>query len=75
MEGYLDDPSEFPYKPQPKLTNGFITIVENKEPILYTEEEIKVYLKKIVRSTYPLGEFNEDVSLFINDWFEQNKKK
>lgn len=74
-EGYTDA-NDYPYQETdiPKLTNGFVTIV-NKEPILYTEEEIKVYLKKIVRSTYPLGEFNEDVSLFINDWFEQNEKK
>ena len=46
----------------PKLTNGFITIGK-KEPILYTEEEVKSLFI----------EFNPSLSTL--DWFNKNKKK
>ena len=56
---------------EPKLTNGFVTIVK-KEQITYTEKEI-----------FTLGDKYEDycLSCFGNlpksfsDWFENNKKK
>ena len=59
----------------PKLTNGFVTIVE-KKPISYTEEEVKQLL--IARNK----EFSTNNELFNSlllkqdlDWFENNKKK
>ena len=48
----------------PKLTNGFVTIVE-KEPISYTEGEVLNLLHKL--------EFDKNINLAA--WFEQNKKK
>ena len=48
----------------PKLTNGFITIVE-KEPISYTEEEVLNLLHKL--------ELDKNINLAA--WFENNKKK
>lgn len=58
---------------KPKLTDGFISIIENKQTILYTEEEV-----------YELfNSFRKDFSLYrgiqimddqLKDWFEQYKK-
>jgi hypothetical protein len=78
-------------KIEPKLTNGFVTIVESekdksdreiidyvfsKEPITYTEEEVKQLL--VARNK----EFSTNNELFNSlllkqdlDWFENNKKK
>ena len=57
---------------KPKLTNKFVTIVtivEKKEPILYTEEEVyALYKATCERLT------NSFISYDIR-WFEQNKKK
>ena len=56
-----------------KITDSFITIIEKKEPVLYTEEEVKEFVFRaynlrtedhVVRSTNSL-----------NDWFDQNKKR
>ena len=48
----------------PKLTNGFVIIVE-KEPINYTEGEVLNLLHKL--------ELDKNINLAA--WFEQNKKK
>lgn len=57
------------YNYEPKLTNGFVTIIE-KEPILYTEEEVwKLLTKQFDYLEYGL----EDMTM--KEWFEQNKKK
>lgn len=64
----------------PKLTNGFITIVK-KEPILYTEKEVKALLAAL-KNEYSLvlaeNGFVEAVNnteFNLKEWFEQNKKK
>lgn len=54
---------------EPKLINGFVTIVE-KEPILYTEEEVWKLLNKCL----DYQEHRLD-NMTVKDWFEQNKKK
>ena len=60
---------------QPKLTNGFVTIVE-KTPVLYTEEEVKQLLSKFGNHImiHPNLDFGEEYEEAIN-WFENNKKK
>ena len=62
---------------QPKLTNGFITIVE-KEPITYTEEEVK----SLCSGAYSLGlsSLKSEIPdleemMELDNWFENNKKK
>ena len=57
-----------PVYPKPKLTMGFITII-NKEPILYTEEEVKEFCYKAMRYK-GYTEYNECM-----EWFETNIKK
>ena len=69
---------------EPKLTNGFVIIVK-KEPINYTEEEVKHLLLKCQSEVlYPethyepcnSDEDNEKIFLSeFSEWFEQNKKK
>ena len=58
------------YLNQPKLTNGFVTIVE-KQPILYTEEEAKELIWKVFRDI----DNSEHFESHAIDWFELNKKK
>lgn len=77
---------------QPKLTNGFVTIVEkdyidtigkcancgvkfhihkSKEPITYTEEEVKILLNE-----YFIFQWDHELSDDIfEEWFEEHKKK
>ena len=56
----------------PKLTNGFVTIVEN-EPILYTEEEVKhLCLCAMSDAQDNIRQYPYE---YIDEWFEQNKKK
>lgn len=57
---------------EPKLTNGFITII-NKEPILYTEEEVENLLFKFAEDN-ALTSCKSEIDDF-NEWVEQNKKK
>lgn len=69
---------------KPKLTNGFITIVEKKEAILYTGEEIISLINNYAQT---LDNTNEEewyatdreiFSDFLQDlieWLSQNKKK
>lgn len=65
---------------EPKLTNGFVTIVE-KEVISYTEEEVLdlifKYSNDLLNRTDPfLDTFeNESATNFTKEWFNQNKKK
>ena len=59
---------------KPKLTNKFVTIVtivEKKEPIFYTEEEVwsLITQSNIFRSN------SKDWYNKLPNWFEQNKKK
>ena len=60
---------------EPKITNGFVTIVE-KEAISYTEEEVinmlGLFGKHIM--THPDLDFGEEFEEAII-WFENNKKK
>ena len=56
---------------QPKLTNGFITIVE-KEPIIYTEEEVRKLISEALYHFCPMNNYREEDEI---DWFEKNKKK
>ena len=60
---------------EPKLTNGFVTIIE-KNTITYTEEEVKQLLSKFGNHImiHPNLDFGEEYEEAIN-WFEQNKKK
>ena len=62
---------------QPKLTNGFVTIVE-KEPITYTEKEVK----SLCSEDYSLGlsSLKSEIPdleemMELDNWFENNKKK
>ena len=62
---------------QPKLTHGFVTIVE-KEPITYTEEEVK----SLCSEAYSLGlsSLKSEIPdleemMELDNWFENNKKK
>ena len=65
---------------EPKLTNGFVTIVE-KEVISYTEEKVLdlifKYSNDLLNRTDPfLDTFeNESATNFTKEWFNQNKKK
>lgn len=56
----------------PKLTNGFVTIVE-KEPISYTEEEVLSILDKYDEAKWgcPARKRMEEITF----WFNKNKKK
>ena len=62
---------------EPKITNGFVTIVE-KEPITYTEEEVKF----LCSGAYSLG-FSSlkseipdlEEMMELDNWFNKNKKK
>ena len=56
---------------QPKLTNGFVTIVE-KEPIIYTEEEVRKLISEALYHFCPMNNYREEDEI---DWFEKNKKK
>ena len=62
---------------EPKITNGFVTIVE-KEPISYTEEEVK----SLCSGAYSLGlsSLKSEIPdleemMELDNWFENNKKK
>ena len=62
---------------EPKLTNGFVTIVA-KEPITYTEEEVK----SLCSGAYSLGlsSLKSEIPdleemMELDNWFENNKKK
>ena len=56
---------------QPKLTNGFVTVV--KEPILYTEEEVENILTKYSESLQSvLNKYL--IELTPVRWFRENKK-
>lgn len=59
------------YHIQPKLTNGFVTIVE-KEPTIYTEDEVKLLCHYAMEFAQDRREFAYEL---IDDWFEVNKKK
>lgn len=65
----------------PKLTNGFVTIVNNKEPILYTEEEVENLFEnwlntKVQEELMKLsGEMDSIDGVTFKDWFQENKKK
>ena len=61
----------------PKLTNGFVIIVE-KEPISYTEEEVK----SLCSEAYSLGlsSLKSEIPdleemMELDNWFNKNKKK
>ena len=56
---------------EPNLTNGFITIVE-KEPISYTEEEVRKLISEALYHFCPMNNHREEDEI---DWFENNKKK
>ena len=56
---------------QPKLTNSFVTIVE-KEPIIYTEEEVRKLISEALYHFCPMNNYREEDEI---DWFEKNKKK
>ena len=56
---------------QPKLTNGFVTIVE-KEVISYTEEEVRKLISEALYHFCPMNNHCEEDEI---EWFEQNKKK
>ena len=64
--------SPIKYHIQPKLTKGFVTIVE-KEPVLYTKEEVILYLQKY-RVDLSSGK-TPIIGDTTKDWFENNKKK
>lgn len=86
MEGFVqsstweyDDPEGY----KPKLTNGFVTIVE-KEPILYSKrdlisllEEYEQTLDDTVKDEWytTTKELFKDMKEQFLDWLEQNKKK
>ena len=66
---------------KPKLTNKFVTIVtivEKKEPILYTEEEVLQLLYKwsVYKVNIELEKLADELPniLSYDEWFEQNKK-
>lgn len=84
------------YGKQPKLTNGFITIIEKsniekqadlveeiafenlkvKEPIIYTEEEVKQLFIDRAKEFSPASKVFGDFLLKQDlDWLEKNKKK
>lgn len=71
-EGYTDV-NDYPYQEIdiPKLTNGFITIVEKKEPILYTEEETWT----LITQSHIYRNKSKDWYNELPEWFERNKKK
>ena len=56
---------------EPNLTNGFVTIVE-KEPITYTEEEVRKLISEALYHFCPMNNHREEDEI---DWFENNKKK
>lgn len=77
--GKYDHPER--YKWEPKLTNGFVTVVK-KEPILYTEEEVESLCNQSYNYGFKGGLYEhsgvqskEHNCNSFNDWFEQNKKK
>ena len=55
----------------PKLTNGFVIIVE-KEPISYTEEEVRKLISEALYHFCPMNNYRKEDEI---DWFENNKKK
>lgn len=76
---YSGDHQNTPRIYSPKLTDGFITIVE-KKPILYTEEEIENKFKQFAKELSYKVFIKEcktqfDFIDFSINWFEQNKKK
>ena len=79
-EGYTDV-NDYPYQEINilKLSNGFITIIEKKEPTLYTEEEVLQLLYKwsVYKVNIELDKLDDELSnvLSYDEWFEQNKKK
>ena len=56
---------------QPKLTNGFVIIVE-KEVISYTEEEVRKLISEALYHFCPMNNHREEDEI---DWFNENKKK
>ena len=56
---------------EPKITNGFVTIVE-KEVISYTEEEVRKLISESLYHFCPMNNHREEDEI---DWFENNKKK
>ena len=56
---------------EPNLTNGFVIIVE-KEPISYTEEEVRKLISEALYHFCPMNNHREEDEI---DWFENNKKK
>ena len=56
---------------KPKLTNGFITVVE-KESILYTEEEVYNLFARFTE--FAEGCKYHILSIELKNWFSQNKK-
>ena len=79
-EGYTDV-NDYPYQEINilKLSNGFISIIEKKEPILYTEEEVLQLLYKwsVYKVNIELDKLADELPhiLSYDEWFEQNKKK
>lgn len=61
---------------EPKLINGFITIIE-REPILYTEEELRIMCLESFKQgiTFSHKGFSDVAYNRFRTWFEQNKKK
>ena len=74
-EGYTDI-NDYPYQEIdiPKLTNGFITIVEKKEPLLYTEEEV-YELFNYFRKDFSLDRGIQMLDVQLKGWLYRNKKK
>lgn len=79
------------FEDKPKLTNGFITVVEKErgitiknidEPITYTEEEVFNEIL-LFANTYPKLYFNKlkeqegipERDVVVREWFDNNKKK
>lgn len=66
----------------PKLINGFIIIVEKiKEPILYTEIEMKAKLAQLINAyNFEMADQGfvnavNETKFNLKEWFELNKKK
>lgn len=59
---------------KPKLTNGFVTIVDKKESILYTEEEVIDYMAEFISYVF-VSWLNDITPINVVEWFKQNKKK
>lgn len=82
-EFYQNFPEELPncvFIEVSKLTNGFVTVVK-KEPILYTEEEVKLLFEnwlttKVNEELMRIsGEIDVLDGVDFYEWFERNKKK